>query len=348
MEHLELLTRVEHLLEATEGVAFIVPEDTGYFSIDDDLIGKVRTLVDEAIDLLGELTDFYDQGGGADKEDGGGTGEHDLIDIGALISSELASQELSGLAFAGRGQLVETREALLGALESRQIWAVASHGDTAIRRLGKALVAVETAMREFEELPPLERHWVDLGISLQIRRLYGEFRHEVMRGKNEPERDDLALRLEGVAERIAVLRNLEIYPFLRIDDRLAIRKLQKRIVAWLAGDRPAEEGLRLWQDLVSAAQLLHKVNEREELRQHDRQIILRTFNLFFAVTSPPDFVAPTHRSDLDRLRGLDEELDQVLSKPEVTPVDLEPPLSRLRRRLDSKPRQVQLGVTFPE
>ena len=122
---------------------------------------------------------------------------------------------------------------------------------------------------------------------------------------------------------------------MRIDDRLAIRKLQKRILAWLDHEPPKEEeGRRLWQDLVSFARLLSKVNEREELRQHDRKLLLFFDNQFQAARLP-DALTTAQRTELENLVGLDDELDEILLRPDITPADLKVTFARLRQTLVS-------------
>jgi hypothetical protein len=330
MDHQELLNRLEGLLKQTEGATIVVPEDTGYFSIGDDLVKRVRKTMDEAVSLLRELSEFYDQesasGGEATKGD-------DLLGIGAQISSELAAREVASLAFAGRSQVVESRSALAASVESRQVWMVASHADTGLRRIGKALIAVETAVREYEGLPALDRRWVDLEVSFEIRRLYGQFRRAALRGKVDASGEEQVKEFKGIARRISILRDLKIYPFMRIDDRLAIRKLQKRILAWLEAETPnQEEGRRLWQDLVSFARLLSKVNEREELRQHDRRLVVLFDNQLQGSHHSASFSA-TQRTELETLVGLDDDLDKILLRPSMTPAALKEPMTRLRHAL---------------
>jgi len=342
MDHQELLKRVESLLKITEGAAFVVPADTGYFSIDDDLVKRVREAMVEAVDLLRELSDFYDQVGESEGEAAKGD---DLLGIGAQISSELAAREIASLAFAGRGQIAESRDALAAAVKSRQIWVVASHADTGLRRIGKALIAVETAMREYEGLPALERHWVDLEVSFEIRRLYGQFRRAALRGKPEAIGEEQVREFKSIVRRISILRDLKIYPFMRIDDRLAIRQLQKRILAWLDQEVPdKEEGQRLWQDLVSFARLLGKVNEREELRQHDRRLVMQLDNQFQSPQVAAALTA-TQQAELQNLVGLDDELDEFLLRPDITPVDLKATIARLRQTLDP-PRVPNVANAF--
>ena len=333
MDYQALLSRVETLLEQTDGVNFVVPEDTGYFSIDEDLVKNVRGLLESTVVLLREISDHYDQGGPAGELP---TGEVALQEIGAEISSELAAQELSSLAFAGRSQLIEVQGALEKAVSERHIWAVAAHAETARRRIGKALIAVEAAMREFEELPALERTWVDLEVSLEVRRMYGRFRRFVLQGDGGATGEALVDQLKGVAEAIATLRDLKIYPFMRIDDRLTIRNLQKRILSWLEGEQQDDAGRRLWQDLMAFCRLLGEVNAREELKAHDSKLVRHLHRILYSGDGV-HVVAPAQRNELEKLHGLDDELDELLQREAIEPVDLEPVLSRLDRSLNPPP-----------
>ena len=333
----ELLQRVESLIEETQGMAFIVPEDPGYFSIDDDMVRQVRELMARAVELMRELTDFYDAESAAHDETGGEGEDGDFLkDIGAQISSELAAREVSGLAFVARGQLMEMQEALASALQHKLVWAVASHADSSLRHIGKALIAIESAVREYEGLEAVDRRWVDLQDSLATRRLYGQFRRAILRGGDPRTHEQLTASLKSAATRIAILRGLEIYPFLRIDDRLTIRRLQKRIAAWLGGDADGgeEAGRRLWQDLVSFARLLMKVNDREELREHDRQVVTTVHRLLFQPKRSAKRLSGGQLKELARLEGRDDEIDRLIRLAGEHPVeDLRAPLERLRDQL---------------
>ncbi len=342
----ELLKRLEALVEKTQGVAFIVPEDTGYFSIDDDMVQQVRRLLARTIDLLRDLTDFYDAESAADEVQ---ADEGDFLkEIGAQISSELAAREVSGLAFVARGQLIEMQEALAGALEHKKVWAVASHADSSLRHVGKALIAVESAIHEYEGLEAPDRLWNDLKDSLATRRLYGQFRRAILRGGEPRTHAEITACLNSAATRIAILRDLEFYPFLRIDDRLTIRHLQKRIAAWLGGDGDGsdETGQRLWQDLVSFAGLLNKVNDREELREYDRQVVTAMCRMLLDPKRPVTRLTESQLKELERLEGRDDEFDRIIRLAgQYSVQDLRAPLERLRTELQ-RPFEGPL-IAFP-
>lgn len=337
-----IIQRVQDLIESIRSVDLVIPEDSGHFSIEEELVRHVRTLLRESLELLDEIAVFYEN---QEPEDEGsddlsfGDDTDFLKEIGAQISTQLAAQELSGLAFVARNQLKEIRDALDNAVREKVVWKIVSYIDTGIRRSGKALVALESAILEYEDLPPNQRSWEDIGTALQIRRLYGQFQRAILRG-GEPRDDQLPQRLRNAVNRIAILRGLEIYPYLRIDDRLQIRRLQKRILAWLEGDRdigrePPESGRRLWEDLVAFALLLRQVNNRQELREHDRAAVRDIYRDLFEIGSTSERILPEHVALLEPLLGRDDEIDEILLRPERHGThELRAPLLRLKQELE--------------
>ena len=340
-----MLARARSLIEQVQGLDFIIPEETGHFSLDNDFVRRVRPLLDDCIALLREVSEHYETESGTRlREAPVADGEDDFLrEIGAQISTEMAARELSDLAFVSRAQLAEIRDALAGSLAQRQIWAVASAASAAVRRSGRALVAVETAICEFEGFETPQRRWVDLTDSLATRRQYSTLRRAILRR----DRDDSTLeaRLRGAGRRIAIFRKREIYPFLRIEDRRVIKDLQRRIHDWLQdGGKATEEGRRLWQDLVSFAGLLSSINEREELREHDRKLLRSLDRRFFGGRSQPIRLTKVLREELAALEGLDDELDGLLDNLDDDGAEtLREPFARLLAQLDRKPRVSDFG-----
>lgn len=334
----EILDRVTALLEATQRVEFHIPEDTGFFRLDDALVGHIRGLIDQATTLLREIATFYEELAPREVEIAADDDTDFLRAIGAEISSELAGREIANLAFIARAQLLELAQALGTAVERKELWMIASQADAGLRRAGKSLIAVEAAIREYEGLPVQNRYWSDVRDSLDTRRLYGQFRRAVQgRDRARGERSNLREHMRRVANRIAILRDLAIYPFLRIDDRLQIRSLQKRIQSWLQGEEAATEaaGERLWQDIVAFANLLHQINNREELRDHDRRAVSEAYRILFESGEIPERIHAHRLTLLEPLFGRDDELDDILSEPDRHRAeDLREPLERLMRSLD--------------
>lgn len=335
--HRELLDRTADLLAQATSVELFIPEETALFSINSEHVTQIRSLIPPTIELLRDASNRFEELASSLSESESSTDTEDsvLLEIGALISSEIAAQEVSDLAFVARGQLIEIQEALENAVTRKQVWVVASHTDSGLRRVHKALISLESAIYEFEGESAPERQWTDLDDSLEIRRLYGQFRRAVLRGDLEASGKALKDQLKSASRRIAILRDLKIYPFLRIDDRLTIRQLHRRICSWSQSTAASkdEDGRRIWQDLVSFARLLSKINEREELREHDRRTIQRLLTL----GSRQDQSGPLNDSqqkEVETLLGCDDDLDLVILKPGPRALaDLFPLLNRLRETL---------------
>lgn len=327
-----LIEALQVLLGQIQEVVFVVPDDTGLVSLEDDLVAMVQDFMSRTVELLGAIGRHYDPDEGTTMADGAVQDSElaedaFLKEIGAQISTELATREVSDLAFIARSQLQGIEESLDAALRRRQIWAVASHADTGLRRAGKALVALESAICEFENLPIPDRQWVELELSLKIRRLYGRFRRAV--GRLERPRTAMTERLEGVIGCIAELRQLDIYAFFRIEDRMAIRGLQKRIADLLETRSVDEEAAsRLWQDTVSLTQLLADVNRRAELRQHDAHVLRGLIHRLDVAPTDRPFAGTEWLDSVSVLEGLDDTLDEYLeAQRAASSSDAEPPQS---------------------
>ena len=341
-----LLKRVHALIDnARASGTTVISEETGHFSLDDDFVPKVRSLIDESIQLLREIGDHYEQVSVERQEP---QPDEDQGSSVPTESGELSAREVADLAFVGRSQLSEKRDGLQKAVEGKQLWAAASHASTGLRRIGKALTAIDVAITEFEGLQLDWVPWVDLEDSLATRQVYGQFRRQILELEQEVQ-DDLPKGLKNASYRIAFLRKLHIYPYLRIDDRIAIKQLSRRIQAWLedAGSN-AEDGKRLWGDLVSFAHLLAKVNEREELREHDRRAVHNLVRRLFGGPKPVERLDGELLEELTQLEGLDLAIDAVIQKPAGHSVaSLREPLERLQENLRRK-RTGSLGLMDSE
>ena len=365
-----LLKSIEETIYRAQALEFVVPDDTGFFSVQSHLVQQVQEIIVDSLDLMRQVMDHYDETDSSDSTPNllagvDAAGEEDLLrEIGAAISIELAAQEVSNIAFAVRAQLMETFEALCGAQKGDQIWVVASHADTGLRRAGKGLITLENTIREYESLEPVERTWSKLHDSLEIRRLYCQFRRGISRQGPPEGLDDLSSGLRSAAHRIAILRDRSIYPLMRISDRIPIRRLQKRILAWLESDPSPdreEQGRQLWSDLQSFAELLIQVNHREELREHDRQVIRDWLDTHFGaetsdgleglissentveIEEPADdeardgyrLAGVQDLAQLEPLLGCSEELDDLLLQPGQRYLeDLRKPLRRIFSNLN--------------
>lgn len=317
-----LIQRVAALTDRSMQVRLAVPNDTGHIDLDVEIAAAIVSLIDESNALLSDVGSVFEESpGGGDGDDPQPPDAGDvsfLRAIGAEISHAMARQEIADLAFLSRQQLLETKRQITAARATKALWSSLAHSETGLRRLRKALVAIESALREYEGLEPIPRNWESVDDALEIRRIYSQFRRSVTRYGML---DGSALRAElrRMTRRIAILRDRTIYPYLRIEDRRGIRLFQKRIERWLEGDDGSDDqtraGERLWQDLVGFAGLLCQVNRRQSLCEHDRELLTDGLRIIAERASQALSVPPTLLESMQTLLGRDDELDGLLLDP---------------------------------
>lgn len=242
------------------------------------LVGEVRSCLQEAMSALDLALDVYEgtptpsvRGARPGLEAGGLCDE-----VERRMSREDGIPKITSLAFVARMGLRMRGQSLSRLDPSHPRWEILSAASGALREVIKALGAVDAAICQFEGMPVDTSHLAgELERSLRTRDAYLSFRRDVL-GGGPPEPADVDRRLRLAAASIAKLVGREIYPHLRISDRAMLRSIQARIRAFLAspkvtGEERAAEGLRLYQDLASLADLMMGVNRRAELLEHDRR-----------------------------------------------------------------------------
>lgn len=326
-----LRERVAQLLDRGLETGLQVPQDTGLLQIDPGALSAVLDLLDGSIDLLADVAEAC--------EGGLAVGESDAT---------LPPEQLGDLAFVARSELVEIRGVLQTSIDEDSKWQIAAQADRAAGRSVRALLPVESALREYEGLEPIERVWFDLDDTLEIRRRFVRFWLEVQRA-DTPAGDALRSALERIAMMIADLRQDPIYPFLRLDDRLDLRALQKRILRWLDdpeaecddGGGPEEAGAaggRLWQDASGFFNLLMQIQRREELRERDLVDLGRALR---RLQDEGGGDGPLERETYDELRdellgmaSREADLDAILLREKPVPAaDLESAVRKLHEKL---------------
>src|SRR5262249_38620633 len=116
------------------------------------------------------------------------------------------------------------------------------------------------------------------------------------------------------------------YRAVRAQDRIVLRGLRDRAVAWGRHDRSSQEGLRLLGDIATCADLLRAINRRQELRSHD-EALLR------ALAGEPGG-GDDWWGRVQRLEGLDEALDLLLGRARAA-ADRGALLALVQARLDA-------------
>ena len=335
----ELFEQLDHLLDRVSAIDFASAEETGALGQIVRQRPEALGLLQEGDDLLREVEERF-EGEEADRSSSDAAPSDSLLDIGHMISTEMAAQGLADLAFIARGDLRACIQDLRGA-DTQDPWKLAALMARSVRRLRRGLISVESAIFEFEGQEAPIRVWGDLDTSLEVRKLYGEIRRQV-RALDDASEAEVSQRIEEVAGRFSELASHRIYPLLRIEDRQEIRQIHRRMRQWLR-DRDEEAGERLWEDIVGFVALLGAVNQREELRQHDRRVVNRAHKRLFGSRGVA-YLSESLLKELRSLEGLDEELDQLLLDPDNYPLATwQEPLGRLRTNL----RGLQGAVTTP-
>lgn len=340
-----LLEQLDQLLGRVSQVDLSVSEETHRIPQVSEVAPAVLELLDAAVSLLSQAQKHYESEAALEAETVDDSDS--LSDIGALISTEMAARGLADLAFVARGDLLQCREELHRACAKDDFLQMASRSDTGFRHLRRALMSLESAIYEFLGSPAPMRRWFDLSVSLEIRRLYGRLRNEIAELDGDRRRGPED-RLRITARRFSELRGLRVYPLLRIDDRVAVRQLYKRILEWQeAGGGDLLAAARLWQDIVGFTELLVQVNHRQELREHDLKTVLSALRRLNAVAGTPGPLPTLVRQELAVLEGLDAELDELLgAEPgaEAPQEQWQAVLGRLQWSLSPRKRD---GSTFP-
>ncbi|MEM6794960.1 MAG: hypothetical protein AAF725_13355 [Acidobacteriota bacterium] len=314
----ELLDRISGLIESGQGLKVVVPQDTGFFSLDPALVPNILAMLRETAQTLHDVTERFET---APPERG---------------SSTLKPQEVADLAFVCRSELVELESSLSQVSKANNLWQTAAEADRAVARALRAMIPIEGLLREYSGLEPVPRRWFDLDDALTIRRRFIDlWLITRRRSKSEPPSGDgLRAAFESLAGRIAALRKDAIYPYLRIDDRLQIRALQKRILAQLEKGVDPEEGPRLWQDASGFFDLLMHIHRREELREHDRLVAGRVYRRIYDLVNVPERLPEEDHLKLMDLASIEPSLDELLLRDSpARSADYRQPLEALRARL---------------
>lgn len=328
-----LFRRVVRLLDAAVTVEFNIDDEPGCLALAALSAPMIAEVLRDGVVLLDEVRSYYESDrvrAAAERQD-----PESLNDIGALISTQVAAQEISDLAFVTRSEVRHSLAALEVAIGSQDPPRIVVRCDDAVQRLRRGMIPLENAIGEYEGVAPPTRVWWDLEISLRIRSRYAGLRHRVVTAP-PPTQGDLRTRIEQVTRELAQVRSAEIYRFMRIDDRIQMRALYRRMVLWLEreGGDDLVEGQRLWQELVSFVELLVGINNRQELQAHDQRVIARACQELLEAEPRPSRVPESLIEELENVVGRDDQLDRlILEGGSSGPTEWEGTLLRLREAL---------------
>lgn len=290
-----------------------------YEEKDADLAELRRTataILNVATEVLGLVVDFYENVAGGHQTALPAEGYQLLREVDRRMEQMSGASDIADLAFIARLGLKGRLESLSACDESTERWDVIAVASGSCREVMKSLSALESAVCRFEGLCSENSYYeTELSRSLATRRAYAAFRREI--ASEEPSSpDEVVKRLRLCAIAIAKLIGRDVYPHLRVSDRIHIRGLQERIVDFLRVSNQdttrARAGLRVWQDLSSFADLLQQVNNRAELLEHDLSIVRDALQRLEKRAEGDAVVIAEATPALETLFGRDPALDRCL------------------------------------
>jgi hypothetical protein len=248
-----------------------------------ELVPATRALLDEARALLAALsrTSGTNELAEAPSDDGPDPIRTSYLPferaIDVTVESKLGSIDaVDEIVFIAELELRQRAERLERVRPAQGPAVLLGECDSSLRRIKKALSAVDAAIAEVTAVPRVLDFTPELETSLASRRAYAKFRSRIMKG-GEPTPETLRARLRLAGTQIAVLVGWDVYPDLRVRDRLLLRELQERVLAWLRGEHEdaSSAGTRLFQDLAACVEMFSLVNRRQELVEHDAAVVRR-------------------------------------------------------------------------
>lgn len=334
----DALHRAAHSAQRVDTRAYeLVPRQ----ALCDGLVPAIVAAMDEAMDGLERVLARYDvaivQEGVQGPESSG------IFDarFEAIVEPEPArvpappapAQRVADASFMARWELHRKRGAVLRASQRDDARGILAECCSARRRVLKATSGVERVLSQVEGRPSVFE-----GLYRTERQLAVDTRAAYLAFVSRLRSEDLArmevergIRLAGTG--VAKLVGRDVYQELRVEDRLEIRKLQRRLVEWLLGPHDEQAGRRLLGDVSAFASLLMEVNRRPALVEHDRERLER---LRAALHGRPEDEAELRR-ELAALRGRDPDLDDLIElrielRPELWGATVSRVLDRLSQR----------------
>jgi hypothetical protein len=333
----QLKNAITSLADRVNGVNVRAYESMPKELLASELQPVAADLLAAASKLVADVLQAYETHNGAGRPaDVSGALESPYVRFEQAIDAAVDAQAASSLtavgdiAFLAQLELRQRAERLERVTAAKSSTAIVSECDSALRRIRKVLTSIDVALARAGLVPPTLDFESELQESLRVRRAYAKLRARVF-AAGDPTPASLHVRLRGAGTAIAMLVGWEVYPSLRVRDRLQLRDLQRRILDWLRDERDTTCGMQLWQDLVAFIGMLSQINRRQELLAHDAAVVQLGLSRLDASggTLQEDDVRA-----LAALEGLDEEVDALLASPQRTAAEAwRAPLERLARQL---------------
>lgn len=305
--------------------------------IDAELRPTALKLLDEARHALSVVSDSCDAlpklKKAEPKQDT--SGATPIVSFERAIDTALADltagrEAIEEIVFMAQIELRQRADRLKATQKKHGASALLIECDSSLRRIVKALSAVDSAIAKASSMPALLNFTSEQERSLKVRKTYARFRKNVL-AKGDPDETNFHSSFRAMGTHIAKLVGWSTYPEMRIGDRLLLLDLQQRVLTWLRGDNnpTVDDNRRLWQDMRGCIEMFALINRRQELIEHDRAALSRLSEKIPAnVATIAELDADTC-SQIASLEGLDDELDSLINSAVPSISQIVPVLQRL-------------------
>jgi len=262
--------------------------------------------------------------------------------ISEMLSDELW-RHVTDVCFTARGELRRAERTIRHAQVAHEERLAAC--EAAHRKLRRALAAVLSALgrardRTFPQIAEMSAEAEATAVA--VRRMYAKFRRSLPPcDPSLPSSVRRALRYSAVS--LAVMVGCSEFGEARTQDRALILALQRRILRWARDGASDADGVRLYMDIVTTADLLRSINQRQELAAHDQRMLCEAIRALTA--DPPAAAVAAALPALHALEGRDDALDEL-----VALALRDPPTRELVAALQaavSPPRDLATEDTWP-
>lgn len=271
-----------------------------------ELTSELSRILETGIEVLGQLERLVsptseDEYQFPDKEES--------TWIGTIRSKAATAPRLADTCFAAMVELNRALRQLVQANGGAQRLVAA---EAARRKLHRALYAVLANSVEPGTSEPgaatllRQRFAVELESALVVRRMYAQFRRSLRRAEDSS-RESVLTALRYAAGALATLTTSPHHGTIRLADRLLLSQQRDRLLDWSRAGRPAASGLQLLEDIWTCADLLRDINRRQELCAHDQGLVRELLH-------PAAQGGVLWVIRLERLLGLDDELDRLIAR----------------------------------
>lgn len=252
------------------------------------------------------------------------------VDVAVVQETGWSLEAVGDLGFLASLELRQRLERLERLVSGSHPWAIVGECDGALRRIRKALTAIDRGLERAGVGKARLDFSSELENSLEVRRAYGKLRTRV-RAIGAPKPETFYVQVRAIGTALATVVGWAGYQNLRVRDRLQLRELQRRLLDWFRSEREVTAGQRVWEDIDAFVTMLADVNQRQELREHDSRLAHEGLGKVLVAPSQP--VSKELFERLKRLEGLDDESDALIRAATSDSTVWRPVLERLAREL---------------